>query len=725
METLKDRCESLEHLKRAAGLPEMALSRSPSLRRSGSSRAHGTEAEAEVEPEGPRKGIGRMLRTASFERRRSTSSMKRAQQTPRQITLLRDSKSRFGFMIGVETAGFVIKGIAPTDALPPAGTFVFDERDKMSVGDLVLSVGATPLVNEHGLLLLDLEGARSLVKDAQGDSIVLMVQPYNRAAAAAEKAAAAWMVAQRAVAEKVVAAAADKPAAKEAAEERAAELQAAVDNAVAEKWAAERAAAQKAVADKVAAEKAVAAAVAAERAAAQQAAAERAAEDKAVAQKAERVRAAAAAERAAERAAAERAAAAAAAVAERAKAQKVAAEKEAAAKALAEGRAAAVQKAAAAAVKADPAAEVARSMTELDAPQAASSRRTFSKRRAQVALSGKDTVQVTLLRDAKSQFGFAIGAGATGIVVTGIAPNHALPLADRAFDERNKLSLGDVVLSVGVTPLVNERGQRIAGVDLDHVRSLVKDSQGDSIVLTVQRNARTGSRGKERKTQPRSSWFARWLPGGVFNAGTPFERALRTIVMEPFGIALRVKLTDVELVTNGLSISGNTVEIRARPTAGGTSDQHWCQVAASLPVSAHALGLPSLGRVAVEVHVTLMSPLGLSEAQKTVQLAADLLESSWPEGDAAGSPAARELANERLQRARRARLTRNARGSPERPLVSAVTMEAVAAQMHWLHKRTSEITGVAIPSFALPATASALPQDGTAVQLGDTMVSRL
>jgi hypothetical protein len=421
-------------------------------------------------------------------------------------------------------------------------------------------------------------------------------------------------------------------------------------------------------------------------------------------------------------------------------AQKVAAEKEAAAKALAEARAAAVQKAAAAEVKAAPAAELARSMPrdrtaalELDARQAASSRRTFSNRRAQVALSGKDVVQVTLLRDSNSQFGFAIGAGAAGIVVTGLAPNHALPLSDRAFDERSKLSLGDIVLSVGMTPLVDERSQRVAGIDLDHVRSLVKDSQGDSIVLTVQRNARTRSHGKEYKTRrslqwgkPRSSWFARWLPGGVFNAGTPFERALRTIVIEPFGIALRVKLTDAELVTNGLNIRGNTVEIRARPAAGGTFDQHWCQVAASLPVSAHALGLPSVGRVAVEVHVTLMSPLGLSEAQKTVQLAADLLESSWPEGDAAGSPVARELASERLQRARRARRTRNARGAPElRQSVSAVTIEAVAAQMNWLHKRTSEITGVAIPSFALPATASALPQDGTAVQLGDTMVSRL
>jgi hypothetical protein len=211
----------------------------------------------------------------------------------------------------------------------------------------------------------------------------------------------------------------------------------------------------------------------------------------------------------------------------------------------------------------------------------------------------------------------------------------------------------------------------------------------------------------------------------MFNAGTPFERALRTIVIEPFAIALRVKLTDAELVTNGLNIRGNTVEIRARPEAGGNFDQHWCQVGATLPVSARALGLPSGGRVDVELHVTLMSPLGLSEAQKTVQLAADLLESSWPEGDAAGSPAARELAAERLQRARRARWTRNAGGSSGRPSMSAVTIEAVAAQMQWLHKRTSEITGIAIPSFALPATASALPQDGTAVQLGDMRVSRL
>ena len=110
---------------------------------------------------------------------------------PRQITLLRDSQSRFGIMLGVEDAGFVITRIAPTDAPPPAGALVFDERDQLSVGDLVLRVGATPLVDEHGLLLLDLDGARSLIKGVQGDSVVLMVQPCNRAAAAAEKAAAA------------------------------------------------------------------------------------------------------------------------------------------------------------------------------------------------------------------------------------------------------------------------------------------------------------------------------------------------------------------------------------------------------------------------------------------------------------------------------------------------------------------------------------------------------
>ena len=110
---------------------------------------------------------------------------------PRQITLLRDSQTRFGIMLGVEDAGFVITRIAPTDAPPPAGALVFDERDQLSVGDLVLRVGATPLVDEHGLLLLDLDGARSLIKGVQGDSVVLMVQPCNRAAAAAEKAAAA------------------------------------------------------------------------------------------------------------------------------------------------------------------------------------------------------------------------------------------------------------------------------------------------------------------------------------------------------------------------------------------------------------------------------------------------------------------------------------------------------------------------------------------------------
>ena len=49
--------------------------------------------------------------------------------------------------------------------------------------------------------------------------------------------------------------------------------------------------------------------------------------------------------------------------------------------------------------------------------------------------------------------------------------------------------MGDLVLSVGATPLVNERGLPISGIDLETVRSLIKDTQGDSITLTVQRPA--------------------------------------------------------------------------------------------------------------------------------------------------------------------------------------------------------------------------------------------
>ena len=66
-----------------------------------------------------------------------------------QVTLLRDSKGRFGFAVGVEAAGVVITKIAPSDALPLPG--MTDERDKMHVRDIVLSVGAMPLVNERGL----------------------------------------------------------------------------------------------------------------------------------------------------------------------------------------------------------------------------------------------------------------------------------------------------------------------------------------------------------------------------------------------------------------------------------------------------------------------------------------------------------------------------------------------------------------------------------------------
>jgi hypothetical protein len=93
---------------------------------------------------------------------------------------------------------------------------------------------------------------------------------------------------------------------------------------------------------------------------------------------------------------------------------------------------------------------------------------------------GRDAVQVTLLRDSKSRFGFAIGAeGDKGVVVSAIKPIDVL-------DERDKLAVGDIVLSVGDMSLVNERGLPIAGLDPEYVRSLVRDTQGDSIVLTVQ-----------------------------------------------------------------------------------------------------------------------------------------------------------------------------------------------------------------------------------------------
>ena len=569
------------------------------------------------------------------------------QRDPVQVTLARDSKSRFGFLIGVEAAGFVISKIATTDA-----ESVFNERHKIFVGDSVLSVGATALVDEHGLLLFDLDGVRSLVTGTTGNSIVLTVQPRDRPAAAAEKAAAAWASAQKAAKDQAVA------------------QQAAVDNAVAEKWAAVRAASRKAAAEKLAREKAAAAEKAAAQKAAQKAAVERAAEDKAVAQRVAAERVAAAAERAAERAAVERAAAAVAAAAEKALAQRVAADNAlAVAKAVAEGKTAIMQ-------------------NGLAPEMMDSSRWNFSKRRVQQS----DAVQVTLLRDSNSQFGFAIGPRNGGFVITGIAPIDGLPLVDLAFDERDKLSLGDIVLNVGATPLVNQRGLRIPGFDLEHVRSLVKDSQGASIILRVQRNIRRESRGQESKTA-RTSWFARWLP-----AETPFERAQRTIVIEPFGIALRAQLKGIDLQTKDLSISGNSLEVRARPVKGGHFDQHWCQVAASISVIAHALGLPSVGRILIEVHVTIMSPLGLAEAQSTVQKAADLLASSWPEVPALSVAAARELATERVERARRARRVRGTRGS-ERPLVSSATVEAVSAQMKWLHKRTSEITGAAVPSF--------------------------
>ena len=97
-------------------------------------------------------------------------------------------------------------------------------------------------------------------------------------------------------------------------------------------------------------------------------------------------------------------------------------------------------------------------------------------------------MEVTLLRDSKGRFGFAVGVEAAGVVITKIAPSDALPLAGM-FDERDKMNVGDIVLSVGAMPLVNERGLPVSGMDLESVRSLIKDAQGDSITLTLQRPA--------------------------------------------------------------------------------------------------------------------------------------------------------------------------------------------------------------------------------------------
>ena len=97
-------------------------------------------------------------------------------------------------------------------------------------------------------------------------------------------------------------------------------------------------------------------------------------------------------------------------------------------------------------------------------------------------------MEVTLLRDSKGRFGFAVGVEAAGVVITKIAPSDALPLAGM-FDERDRMRVGDIVLSVGAMPLVNERGLPVSGMDLESVRSLIKDAQGDSITLTLQRPA--------------------------------------------------------------------------------------------------------------------------------------------------------------------------------------------------------------------------------------------
>ena len=68
---------------------------------------------------------------------------------PTTITLLRDSKSRFGFAIGADAMGIVVTKIAQTDALPQAG--LIDERGRMNVGDIVTRVGEVQLVNASPL----------------------------------------------------------------------------------------------------------------------------------------------------------------------------------------------------------------------------------------------------------------------------------------------------------------------------------------------------------------------------------------------------------------------------------------------------------------------------------------------------------------------------------------------------------------------------------------------
>lgn len=91
-----------------------------------------------------------------------------------QVTLLRDSKSRFGIAIGETPAGVSITKIGACDALPSGGQL--DERARLAVGDLVLRVDNVPLVDERGRPVdMPLDDVKGLIK-AAGDYLTLEVR---------------------------------------------------------------------------------------------------------------------------------------------------------------------------------------------------------------------------------------------------------------------------------------------------------------------------------------------------------------------------------------------------------------------------------------------------------------------------------------------------------------------------------------------------------------------
>ena len=91
-----------------------------------------------------------------------------------QVTLLRDSKSRWGIAIGETAAGVSITKIGTCDALPSGGQL--DERARLQVGDLVLRVDSVPLVDERGRPVdMPLDDVKTLIK-AAGEVLTLEVR---------------------------------------------------------------------------------------------------------------------------------------------------------------------------------------------------------------------------------------------------------------------------------------------------------------------------------------------------------------------------------------------------------------------------------------------------------------------------------------------------------------------------------------------------------------------